>query len=163
MTPILNNAVMWWSGRTQREQRLLIVMALLLAATLISFGIVRPVLSWRAAAADRAEAAAADLVDVRAAVVSLAPTRPGARPAAGEIEPLIRRTAEAAGLEVVTLMSPSGQLGFQLSRVGSGQLFGWLAVLETDHGLAICSLGVTENTDTTLNVEGAVSAGTCAA
>ena len=38
-----------------------------------------------------------------------------------------------------------------LSSVGSGPLFTWLAELETDHGLSICSLGVTENTDATLN------------
>ncbi len=36
-----------------------------------------------------------------------------------------------------------------------------LSALETDHGLTICSLGVTENADATLNVAGAVSNGTC--
>ncbi len=107
-------------------------------------------------------AASADLTDVRAAVAALTPPRPAAGAGAENIDPLIRRTAEAAGLEVVTLMSPTGQLGFQLSRVGSGPLFAWLAALETAHRLTICGLGVTENTDATLNVEGAVSAGACA-
>ncbi len=161
MNRLLNTAAMWWSGRTLREQRMLMVMAVLLVGTVISLGVVRPVLAWRADAADRAAAAAADLAEVRAAVASMASTRRDATTAAGDLEPLVRRTAEAAGLDVVTLMSPSGQLGFQLSRVGSGPLFGWLAVLETDHRLAICSLGVTENTDATLNVEGAVSPGAC--
>jgi general secretion pathway protein M len=89
---------------------------------------------------------------------------PPATPAPAEgLEPLIRRTAEAAGLEVVIAMSPSGQLGFQLSRVRSGPLFAWLAALETDHRLTVCSLGVIENADATLNVEGALASGSCTA
>jgi general secretion pathway protein M len=154
-------AAMWWSGRTLRERRLLMVMVGLLFATLIFLGVVRPVLSWRAAAADRAEAASATLAEARAAVAALGPVRPRAAPPAEGLEPLVRRTAAAVDLDVVTLMSASGQLGFQLSRTGSGSLFVWLAALETDHGLVICSLGVTENADATLNVEGSVSVGAC--
>lgn len=162
MNRLVNTAAMWWSGRTVREQRLLMVMVVLLAATVISLAVVRPVLMWRADAAERAALAAADLVEVRSTVAALGPARPPANGTAEGLEPLIRRTAAAADLEVVTLMSPSGQLGFQLSRAGSGPLFAWLAVLETDHRLVVCSLGVTENTDATLNVEGSVSAGACA-
>ena len=152
---------LWFSGRTLREQRMLIIMAALLLAVVVWLGVVRPVLAWRAAAADRAQAAAVTLAEVRASVASLGPARPAARPPAEGLDPLIRRTAEAAGLEVVTAMSPSGQLGFQLSRVSSGPLFAWLAALETDHRLTVCSLGVVENADATLNVEGALASGAC--
>ena len=162
MSRLLNNAELWWSGRTVRERRMLMVMAALLLATAAWLGVVRPVLDWRTAAAERAEAASATLVEVRSAVAALGPSRaPVAAPAEG-LEPLIRRTAEAAGLDVVTAMSASGQLGFRLSRVPSGPLFAWLSALETDHRLLVCSLGVVENTDATLNVEGAFSAGACA-
>ena len=155
-------AAMWWSGRTLRERRMLMVMAALLLAAAVWLGVVRPLMEWRAAAADRAEAAAATLVEVRTEVAALGTGRPAPPPPVGGLEPLVRRTAEAAGLEVVTVMSPTGQLGFQLSRVGSAPLFAWLAVLETDHRLTLCSLGITENADATLNVEGAVSVGACA-
>lgn len=162
MTRLLTNTGVWWSGRTVRERRMLMVMAALLLATAAWLGVVRPVLDWRAAAADRAEAASATLVEVRAAVAGLGPSRaPVAAPAEG-LEPLIRRTAEAAGLDIVTAMSASGQLGFRLSRVPSGPLFAWLSALETDHRVAVCSLGVVENADATLNVEGAFSMGACA-
>lgn len=153
----------WWSGRTLRERRMLMVMAGLLLATVVWLGVVRPVLAWRAAAADRAQAAAVTLAEVRAAVASFGPARPAASPPAEGLEPLIRRTAEAAGLDVVTVMSGSGRLGFQLSSVGSGPLFAWLAAVESDHGLTICSLGVTENADATLNVEGGLASGACVA
>lgn len=163
MNRFLGPLELWLSGRTPREQRMLIVMAVLLVATIVWLGAVRPVLGWRAAAADRAEAAAVTLAEVRASVASLGPARPASRPPAEGLEPLIRRTAEAAGLEVVTAMSPSGKLGFQLSRARSGPLFAWLAALETDHRLTVCSLGVVENADATLNVEGALASGDCAA
>lgn len=163
MNRLVGNAQAWWSGRTLRERRMLMVMVVLLLATLVSLGVVRPVLAWRASAADRARAAAVTLAEVRVAVASFGPARTAVPLPAGGLEPLIRRTAESAGVEVVTAMSASGQLGFQLSRVASGPLFAWLSALETDHGLTICSLGVTENADATLNVEGAVSAGVCGA
>jgi general secretion pathway protein M len=163
MNRVIGSAQAWWSARTLREQRLLLGMAGLLCATVVWLGVVQPVLAWRAAAADRAETAALTLAEVRAAAASFSPARPVASPSAEGLEPLIRRTAEAAGLEVVTVMSASGQLGFQLSSVGSGPLFAWLAELETDHRLSICSLGVTENTDATLNVEGSLASGPCMA
>lgn len=153
----------WFSGRTLRERRMLMVMAGLLTATIIWLGVVQPVLAWRRAAADRAAASAETLAEVRAAVAALGPVRAPARPPAEGLDPLIRRTAAAAGLEVVTVMSPSGQLGFQLARVRSGPLFAWLAALETDHRLTVCNLGVVKNADATLNVEGALSAGACTA
>lgn len=152
----------WFSGRTLRERRMLMVMAGLLLATMVWLGGIRPVLAWRTAAADRAEVAAVILAEVRASVASLGPAQSATRPPAEGLEPLIRRTAEAAGLEVVTAMSPSGQLAFQLSRTRSGPLFSWLAGLETDHRLTVCSLGVVENADATLNVEGALTSGPCA-
>jgi general secretion pathway protein M len=154
---------LWWSGRTLREQRMLMVMAALLLTVVFWLGVVRPVMAWRGAAADRALTAAATLAEVRASVAALGPARPVNRAPAEGLEPLIRRTAEAAGLEVAIAMSPSGQLGFQLSRVRSGPLFAWLAALETDHRLTVCSLGVIENADATLNVEGALASGACAA
>jgi general secretion pathway protein M len=162
MNRITSLAAHWWGGRTLRERRMVAVMNLLLLAVVVSLGVVRPVMDWRAAAADRAAVAADVLVEVRAGVAAIRPAGSTASAPAEGLEPLVRRTAEAAGLDVVTLMSPSGQLGFQLSRVGSGALFAWLAVLETDHRLTICSLGVTENADATLNVEGSVSAAGCA-
>lgn len=163
MSRWIRQAEAWWGGRTLRERRMLMVMAGLLTAFALWLGLAQPIMEWRSAAADRAEAAAATLAEVRAAAASFGPPGPAASPPAEGLEPLIRRTAGAAGLEVATVMSPSGQLGFQLSSVGSGPLFAWLATLETDHRLTICSLGVTENADATLNVEGGLASGRCTA
>ena len=158
----VGQAEAWWNGRTLRERRMLMVMAGLLTATALWLGAVQPVLAWREAAAARAGAAAVTLAEVRASVALLGPVRSAATAPAEGLEPLIRRTATAAGLDAVTVMSPSGQLGVQLSSVSSGPLFAWLAALETDHRLSICSLGVTENSDATLNVEAGLASGSCA-
>jgi general secretion pathway protein M len=160
MSPILRPAAIWWRQRTPREHRMLLVMAALFLATGVWLGVVRPVLDWRTAAGLRAAAAAATLGEVRAAVAALRPQAPAAGPAEG-LEPLVRRTAEAAGLDIVPTMSASGQLGVQVSQVRSGPLFAWLSGLETDHRLLVCSLGVVENADATLAVEVSLSAVGC--
>lgn len=161
MRRFLGPLELWFSGRTLRERRMLLVMSVLLAAVVAWLGVVGPVLAWRDEAGERAEAAAALLAEVQASVASLDADRPVAPSPAEGLEPLVRRTAQAAGLEITTAMSPSGHLGFQLARGSSGPLFKWLAALEADHRLSVCSLGVTENADATLNVEGALASGAC--
>lgn len=152
---------MWWSDRTVRERRMVGVMLVILAAVTLWLGVVRPLVAWRAAAAERAAAATAALNDTRRALASLGRVQVAARPPVEGIETVLRRTAATAGLEVVTVMSATGQTGFELSSVDSARLFGWLGVLEREHGLVVCTLGVTENADATLNVEGGLAPGGC--
>ena len=148
----------WWEGRTLRERRMLALMAVLLAAVLVWLAVIRPVLAWReAAAADRVQAEA-ELAGVEAGLRLTAPTA-AARPVIDleGFEPLVIRTAEAAGLTVTTGMDASGRLAFRIPDASSPALFGWMSALERDHGIAVISLGVVENTDATLQVEGALS------
>lgn len=148
----------WWEGRTLREQRMLAVMAALLAAVLVWLAVLRPVLGWRdQAAADRAHAEA-DLARVQAGLRLIAPGA-AARPVieVEGFEPLVTRTAGAAGLDVTTGMDASGRLAFRIPAASTAALFGWMSALERDHGIVVVSLGVVENTDATLQVEGALS------
>lgn len=148
----------WWEARTLREQRMLMLMAALLAATGLWLAVIQPVLAWReAAAADRLQAEA-DLAQVRAGLRLTAPSA-AARPVIDVegFEPLVTRTATAAGLSVTTGMDASGRLALRASDATSAAVFGWLSALERDHGIVVVSLGVVENTDATLQVEGALS------
>jgi general secretion pathway protein M len=149
----------WWDGRTARERGMLAVMLALIAAVLIWLLVVRPAWGWRAAAAERLATAQAEKTEVAAGLRALSPAsaRPERRADAEGLEPLVRRTAETAGLTVDLGMDPDGGLGFRITGAGSAQVFGWLAVLEADHGVQIRSLGVVENADATLNVEGALA------
>ena len=75
-----------WDGRTRREQQLLAGMALLAMAVALWLGVVRPLNDWRdEAGRDRARAEA-DLVEVRTALVRLAPASSG--PRRGEPRPV---------------------------------------------------------------------------
>lgn len=145
-----------WDGRTRREQQMLAGMALLAMAVALWLGVIRPLNDWRdEAGRDRARAEA-DLAEVRTALVRLAPATGGGRGADAQgLEPILRQTATAAGLEITTGMDASGRPGFRIAKGSSAAVFGWLAALETTHDLQPVSLGVVENADASLQVEGA--------
>ena len=135
---------------------MLMAMALLAAAAVLWLGVVRPLNGWREDAADDRARAEAQRVEVRAALVRLAPDAGKVRRVdARGLEPAVRQTAEAAGLQIVTRMDPSGRLGFRVGNAPGPALFGWLAALETTHGLQPVSLSVVENADASLQAEGA--------
>lgn len=161
MTVLLARAHGWWDGRTVRERRMLMVMAVLVAAVLAWLLVVRPVQAWQAGAADRRAEAEQTLAEVYAGLRVIAPASTPAPTSTEGLEPLVRRTAEAAGLTVVTTMAPGGGLGIQMSQAPGRETFAWLAALETDHGIRVCSLGVMENADATLNIDGALGQGGC--
>ena len=145
-----------WDGRTRREQRMLVVMGLLIAAVVLWLGVVRPISQWRDAAARDRVRAESELAAVRLALARLAPAQSSEpRTDARGLEPVVRQSAEAAGLEITTGMDASGRLGFNAPRAASAAIFGWLAALETTHGLRPASLSVVENADASLQVEGA--------
>lgn len=163
MSPLLARAHGWWDGRTIRERRLLLVMGVLALAVLLWLVVVRPVQAWQVGAADRRIEAEATLAEVRSGLRVVAPPSAPA-PAGGEgLEPLVRRTAETAGLTVVTTMAPGGGLGIQMSQAPGRETFAWLASLEADHGVKVCSLGVMENADATLNIDGSLGRNGCPA
>lgn len=159
MSRLTGPLLVWWDGRTVRERRMLAVMVLLLAAVFVWLAVVRPALMWRAEAAHQRAIAQADLAFVHAGLGQLTP-KPAGAPAtadAGGLEPLVVQTAQAAGLTVTTGMDPSGRLGFRIANGSSAAVFGWLAGLQTAHGVEVVSLGVVENTDATLQVEGGLA------
>jgi general secretion pathway protein M len=60
-------------------------------------------------------------------------------------------------------MAPGGGLGIQMSQAPGRETFAWLASLEADHGVKVCSLGVMENADATLNIDGSLGRNGCSA
>lgn len=156
MSALFDPAARWWWSRTERERQMLAVMMLLIAGVLVWLLVVRPAWNWREAAAERRGQARLTLLKVDAGVRRL-PREPG-RNASGasqsEIEPLVRQSAEAAGIVITTGMDPEGGLGFRADTTTSAQVFPWLAALEADHGLEVSRLAVVENADASLQVDG---------
>lgn len=156
MTALFDPATRWWWSRTHRERQMLAVMALIAAGVFLWLLVVRPAWAWREAAAERRAEARATLLQVDAGVRRL-PKNPDAavaKTAPTDIEPLVRQSAEAAGLVITTGMDPSGGLGFRADRTTSAQLFPWLMTLKAEHGLEVSRLAVVENADATLQVDG---------
>jgi hypothetical protein len=54
-------------------------------------------------------------------------------------------------------MEPGGGLAFRIPDASSAGLFGWMSALERDYGITVVSLGIVENTDASLQVEGVLS------
>lgn len=162
MQRLSGSLLQWWQGRTLRERRLLAAMLALLAATALWLLVVRPANAWREAASGRRALAEAAAATVARDLDRLAtPGRPPAGASSEGLEPLVRRTAEGAGLAPVLAMGADGGLGFQLASAPSGPALAWAASLETDHGLRLCRLSVVENADATVQIEGSLTAGTC--
>ena len=70
MNRMIQSIGLWWDGRSAREQKMLAVMGLLIAAVLIWLLAVRPAFAWREAAAERRVEATAGLARIEAGLAS---------------------------------------------------------------------------------------------
>ncbi|MNT11480.1 General secretion pathway, M protein [compost metagenome] len=147
---------LWWDGRSVREQRMLAVMGLLIAAVLIWLLVVRPAVAWRAAAAERRVEATAALGRIDAGLAARTPIKAGAPMPLVEVEQAARGAAEAAGLGVTLSVDEAGGIGFDAPGVTSAVLFGWLSALKTEYGVDVADVTVIENADATLDATGAL-------
>ena len=154
MNRIIQSMGLWWDGRSVREQRMLMVMGLLVAAVLIWLLVLRPAWAWREAAAERRVEATASLTRIESGLAGQTPTDARATLALAEVEQAARSAAEAAGLTVVLSVDGQGGIAFDASGVTSAGLFGWLSTLEADYGVETRAVTVVENADATLDATG---------
>jgi general secretion pathway protein M len=155
MNGLMSQAAAWWDGRTLREQRMLTVMGLAIAAVLVWLLIVRPAWAWRADAAEARAVAEADLALVQTATGRMA--RTDAASSDVDVAAVVAEVGSITGVTPVMGMSPDGGLGFNLTNVSSTAAFGWLAALH-DRKVEATTLNVVENADATISVEGVLAA-----
>jgi general secretion pathway protein M len=145
----------WWQGRTLREQRLLLVMAGLLALVLIWLLLIRPVNDSLSAARERHAAAVLRLAEARgqaAAIRSL-----GSAPAvalSGPLTTVLSGAATEAGFPVARV-EPEGanRATMVLNAVRPQAFFGWVRRMEERNSLVVERLSATTNSDQTLSVQ----------
>ena len=154
MNRMIQSIGLWWDGRSLREQRMLAVMGLLIAAVLIWLLAVRPAFAWRAAAAERRGEATASLTRIETGLAGRAPKTTRAAIPLAEVEQAARAAAEAAGLAVTLSVDGDGGLAFDAPGVTSAALFGWLAALKSDYGVETRAVTVIEKADATLDATG---------
>jgi general secretion pathway protein M len=135
----------WWNQRSGREQLLIGIAAVLLAALLVWLAILRPLASARAAALDDARSAQAQLAQARALAAAIQ-----ARPAApaGPVLDLVGGRLAEAGLTASRLDAQGpGQAMVEIAAVNGRLLIGWAAALEQRDGLVVEELEATRNAD----------------
>ena len=141
----------WWSGRSLREQRMLILLGGLLAATILWFGVVRPLdeaLAEARARHGRAVLALADAKAQVAAIRELERVRPPALPA--PIHVYVGALAGEAGFTLAKIEPESGdQAHVTIDAARAPALFVWISDLER-RGLVIERFSARANSDATV-------------
>ncbi len=139
----------WFTARSLRERRLLLVAAALAMVTLVWGGIVIPVRDWLSSERER-HANAVDRLGTTIARVDLLRSV-GRRPAlAGDLLALVRAEADAAGFALATVDAEgSDRVRATIQSARPGALAGWLARLEA-RGLLVDSATLTDHGDHTV-------------
>jgi general secretion pathway protein M len=135
----------WWRQRSGREQMLIGIAAVLLAALLAWLLVLRPLAGARAAALEEARTAQAQLAQARALAAAIR-----ARPAApaGPVIDLVGRRLAEAGLTAIRLDAQGpGQAMVEIAAVNGRLLIGWAAALEARDGLVVDELDASRNAD----------------
>lgn len=128
-----------FQARTTREQLLLAGLGVLVLLTVLWFGLMAPVMSWRAAAEQRyvnaVEGYETLLVQAEQYRVlsELAVTTDDSEP----LRTLADRMARERGLSI-TRVQPldDGRLGVWMEQADADALMGWLSVLSREHGVS---------------------------
>jgi general secretion pathway protein M len=156
MKAMIKQARTWWTGRSPRERAMLSVMGGLIAAVALWFLVVSPTLTWRSEATERRAEATAQRARIEAGVARMQGSGPSM--AVTDMEQVANQTATAASLNVA-FAPEDGGLGFTVTQATTGALFGWLAQLQTEHGMTPRTLVVSENADATLSAQGVFAGG----
>lgn len=144
----------WWSLRSPREQRLLLVMAALFVLVFAWIGIIRPLGDGLADAQARhgraiiALAAARDQADAIRALERGAVATP-----AIALPELVDRAAREAGFPAAVAVPDGNGARLTIPAVRAQAFFGWVADVERRYGLVVDQLTVRTNADATLAVE----------
>lgn len=147
MTPLR----VWFAARSLREKRLLLVMAALLALTIIWAGIIRPVGDGLSSARERYTDATLRLAETTARVDAVREAqRARPRPLTGALADVVRAAATEAGFAIAGLDEPgSGRVHFTIQSARPGALDAWLARLERG-GVLVDAARLTDNGDRTV-------------
>ncbi|MGY0557272.1 MULTISPECIES: type II secretion system protein GspM [unclassified Lysobacter] len=136
-----------WQSRELREQRMLAVMFVAIAAFALWFGVVAPLRHVRDAARDRVDRATADLREVTRGVTAIR-TLQAQRPAASAPDDFASAILDAAAAAQVPVsrqrIDEAGVLEVGIDAVDAPALLGWLDGLVEQHGIAPMAVDIAE-------------------
>ncbi|MFT3976703.1 MAG: type II secretion system protein GspM [Sphingomonas bacterium] len=141
----------WFAARSQREQRLILVMLALLAVTILWAGVIRPVRAGLSSTHARYDDAVMRLGQTRAraravhAIIGGHPNQPGA-----PLPDAVRERADAAGFTLASLDPDGDRVRIAIPSARAPVLLGWIAGLEAD-GVLVDAATVSANGDGTVS------------
>lgn len=155
MSPSLKN---WWRERSDREQRLVAAMTVMLVIVIGWLGIIRPLGAATAEARERHARAVVALADLRS--LRQQAERASKRPSLPPDEllaPFVARNAADAGLTVERFEAEGAhQAKLNIAAVRPSAFFGWAQRLEVRHGLVVQQVAAFRNADTTVAVQATI-------
>jgi general secretion pathway protein M len=157
----MSEVVMWWRGRSGREQAMLAILGALVLGLALWFGVVSPLVRARAAADARLERAIAQGAAVDRALAELAGLRKGDSATAARIpvEAAVTGSASAAGIVPERVETEaSGAVQVILKDAAANAVFPWLLALQREQGVAASHLTVIKG-DNGLDVDTTLSRG----
>lgn len=143
----------WFDARSLREKRLLLVMAALLALTVVWYGVIRPVGDGLSDARARHADAVIRLGETRAAVAAIRGAQ-GNRPPplTGTLADAVRARAADAGFTLASLTEDGpGRVRVAIQSARASALLPWVARLESA-GILVDAATFTDNGDRTVGV-----------
>jgi general secretion pathway protein M len=146
----------WYRGRSLREQRLLLAMAVLFAIVAFWLLLVRPLGDALAGARERHGEAVIARAQARAQAQAISAFERRKGPALTEpLDVVIGRAASEAGFQLSRVEPESGGAGISVAieAVKPQAFFAWVGGLEGRGGLVVSSLNATANADRTLAVQ----------
>ncbi|MCC2981365.1 type II secretion system protein GspM [Sphingomonas sp. IC4-52] len=147
----MNALLIWFRGRTLREQRLLMVMVALFVITLVFAGIIRPVRDGLESTRQRHASAEIRLGEVKAQVAQVkAIQRARPRTPEGSLTDVVRARADEAGFVLANLEPEGDRIRIAIATARPGPLLGWIAGLEAD-GLLVDASTINGNGDGTVS------------
>ncbi len=155
MAQMLQPALLWWSGRSERERIMLAVMGALIVVLLFWLALVRPIDAAKARAVQRLDVATLAAGKVAAVADRVRQSRAQPAPALSSALPAtVGKAAEGAGFTLARL-DPQGpdRVTISISTARAPALFGWLAQLGRQ-GVIVERITLRTNSDATLAVEG---------
>lgn len=150
----------WWRERSLREQRLLLVMAALLAITVLWLGIYRPIQAALSQGRERHQEAVVRLAEIRDRAEVLRGLSGTRSPAlAGSLAEVVTRSANNAGFANAAV-APQGdrRVFVSVPAARPGPLLAWIASLEAQ-GIVVERFVARANTDPSLTVDATLMTG----
>lgn len=147
----------WWRARSLREQRMLLIMFAFLAATILWFGIYRPLQDALSRARERHQEAVIRLGEVRAGADALRRLRPASLGA--PLATAVTQAASDAGFANATVAPQSERrVAVAVPSARPASFLAWIAALEA-RGIVVERVSARANSDRTLAVDAILTGG----